>query len=564
MNRPSRPLTLGFAAGFAHAFAPCDHPAIGPPSDAPRRLARCTSRRAVAPGIEPCLATFAENPASRGPAPLQPGPAPSIVSAVGLTIETRLGRGWLTETFAAKLDERPVVVKRPRPEVLQAPGFTAALRVWAEQQQRVSHPNLVAVLGVEETADGPVVIAQRIDGASLASVEKALTRRKRGFQPALALAIIRDVALALQHLSAQGLCHGDLDPQDILLGYDGRAWVADPGLHALGDAARVPREANSIYRAEPEPSAAGDVYAAGLILLEMLLGQPLWTKDKMNVDAAVAAIKDFSGLGQAQPLLTERLLQLLGGCLKVLPSERITAEVLAAAVDHIGGELNLTNGATPLAELVRAAVPPPESADAPTMMVDPAETERLAQAHALRMALMEGASVAVDPDLEVKALTRAGRPPSEPRSAPLPMAILSAPRPSTVTPSAPSLKRDQAVPDVHRVAQRAQAQFADLPRRQLFWAAAGAALVLIVGVVLATRPERPPTKLVLTSEPSGAAVFANDELLGATPLERSLTLDGVVRLRFELEGFEPHGVSIGTEEGVLEYRAKLKATNAAP
>jgi serine/threonine protein kinase len=220
---------------------------------------------------------------------------------MGLLVEARLGRGRLLETFAARLDERAVVIKRPRPELVRAPGFGAALAAWGESQQELTHPNLVAVLGVEQTIDGPVVVQQRIDGATLGAVEKALTRRKRGFQPAMALMIIRDVGRALQYLQQQGRCHGGLDPQDVLLGYDGRAWLSDPGLSALEEqtaGAIEPSSGLSPYQGEPEASFAGDIYAAGLLLLEMLLGQPLWTKEKMNVTAAPGRLQ---GLHEHRP-----------------------------------------------------------------------------------------------------------------------------------------------------------------------------------------------------------------------------------------------------------------------
>jgi hypothetical protein len=480
---------------------------------------------------------------------------------MGLLVEARLGRGRLLETVAARLDERAVVIKRPRPELVRAPGFGAALAAWGESQQELTHPNLVAVLGVEQTIDGPVVVQQRIDGATLGAVEKALTRRKRGFQPAMALMIIRDVGRALQYLQQQGRCHGGLDPQDVLLGYDGRAWLSDPGLSALEEqtaGAIEPSSGLSPYQGEPEASFAGDIYAAGLLLLEMLLGQPLWTKEKMNVTAALAAFKDFTSIGQAQPQLTERLLQLLGGCLKPAPSERITAEVLVAATEHIIAEQALPASPDALGELVRAAVPPPEAADAPTMMVSPSETEALAQAHALRVERMEGASLAVDPELEAKVLTRAGRPPSNPVATPLPMAVLTAPRHASVPPAAPSLRREQEVPNVHRVAKQAQEQFQLGMRREILWAGAGVLLVLILGLYFGTGSDDPPIRLILGSEPVGAAVFADGKLIGITPLDQTIPLDGMVKLRFELEGYEPHGLSIGTEAGEIRYDAKLK------
>ncbi|MEO1338297.1 MAG: PEGA domain-containing protein, partial [Myxococcota bacterium] len=68
-------------------------------------------------------------------------------------------------------------------------------------------------------------------------------------------------------------------------------------------------------------------------------------------------------------------------------------------------------------------------------------------------------------------------------------------------------------------------------------------------------------QLRVTSEPSAASVFVDDELVGQTPLTRPLDVNSDnIELRFEKDGFAPHEVFIGTREDELRYEASLRAS----
>jgi hypothetical protein len=483
---------------------------------------------------------------------------------MALIIEARLGRGRTVETFAAKLDERPVVIKRARAELAHNRTFVEALAAWGEDQQRLRHLSLASVLGVERSAEGVMVVQERVDGASLSAVLRALKKSRRSFHPAMALGIAREIASTLAYLHTAEVHHGGIDPGEVILSYAGQTKLTDPMLRSLDEIAGNdldPVQEVSLYRAPEARGAANDVYAAGLVLLEMLLGQPLWTKEKMTVAAAVSALKDYTALGQAQPELTERLTQLLRGCLKEDAGDRINAVVMVAAIEHVLAHHQLGFEPSALGALVKAAVPPPDTADAPTMMVDPTRIEAQAQAQAARVAQLESASVAVDPELEHKAMTRAGRPASSPEGG-LPLAVVTPSR-SSGTPGlvmAPSIKREKdRVPDVARVAMQAQAAFDNKgpDRRTVIAVLGGMFLVFLLWIAFGGNDE--PVRLMLESDPPGAVVLLDGEILGVTPFDRLMELEGnVVKLQFELDGYEPHTISIGTEEKELRYEARLK------
>src|SRR5690349_16940318 len=101
-------------------------------------------------------------------------------------LTVRLGRGRTIETFAAVVERdgqrREVVVKRPRPELLNNREFTAAFLEWGESHQSVRHEHLVDVLDVGEADGAPYVMVEKVEGVSLQRVLTELKKRKRSWK----------------------------------------------------------------------------------------------------------------------------------------------------------------------------------------------------------------------------------------------------------------------------------------------------------------------------------------------------------------------------------------------
>jgi len=138
-----------------------------------------------------------------------------------------LGAGafaWVYEAVDLDL-EVPVALKVLRPEYAGQPEAEARFRREATMAARLRHPNIVFIRDVGEAA-GTVFVAMDLLPLSLARRLEVLPRLPEGEVVRLAL----DIAAALSIAHADGIVHRDIKPDNVMLGSNGEAIVADFGL----------------------------------------------------------------------------------------------------------------------------------------------------------------------------------------------------------------------------------------------------------------------------------------------------------------------------------------------
>jgi serine/threonine protein kinase len=163
-----------------------------------------------------------------------------------------------------------------------------ALIVEARAVSRLRHPNLVPIFDVGEEAGDPYLVFEYVDGPNLAE----LIAREGRIASARAADLMRQVldALALAH--GAGIIHRDLKPSNILIDPQGRPRVMDFGIATRLDAADAEKRdlgiSGTLSYLAPEyvdghqVSEKSDIYAAGLVLIEMLSGQPWVRRDSSD------------------------------------------------------------------------------------------------------------------------------------------------------------------------------------------------------------------------------------------------------------------------------------------
>jgi serine/threonine protein kinase len=211
--------------------------------------------------------------------------------------ETRelLGRGGMSEVyrgFDAQL-RRPVAIKRLRPELAVNPVFRARFRREAQAAGRLNHPAIVAVYdtGEEREATGssiPFIVMELVEGRSL----RDALRQKGRVSPSRALELTAGVLDALGCSHAAGIIHRDIKPGNVMLSNSGAVKVADFGIaRAVSDASGTATMAGTVIGTaqylSPEQGRGeaadvrSDLYSAGCLLYELLVGEPPFVGDSM-------------------------------------------------------------------------------------------------------------------------------------------------------------------------------------------------------------------------------------------------------------------------------------------
>src|SRR4051812_38461307 len=157
--------------------------------------------------------------------------------------------------------------------------FAARFVREARSAARLDHPNVVAVFDQGNDGGTVFLVMEYVAGHTLRDV----IRKESPMPPVRALALVEPVLSALAHAHRAGLVHRDVKPENVLIADDGRVKVADFGL-AKAVSADTQHTATggvligTVSYLAPElvvdgrSDARADVYAAGVLLFELLTG----------------------------------------------------------------------------------------------------------------------------------------------------------------------------------------------------------------------------------------------------------------------------------------------------
>ena len=211
-----------------------------------------------------------------------PVPEVAIGTRIGaFRLVAPLGRGGMATVY---LGEREDVDFHQRVAVkLLRKGFHSELqRALFGRERRtlaaLSHPNIARLIDGGVTEDGiPYLVLDYVDGPTLTQYA---AEHRLGVPARLRL--FGEVCDAVAAAHRQLIVHRDIKPSNILVGADGKPKLLDFGIARLlqeaGDEERMPEALTPGYAA-PEQYVAGpvstatDVYALGVLLYELLLGE---------------------------------------------------------------------------------------------------------------------------------------------------------------------------------------------------------------------------------------------------------------------------------------------------
>ena len=194
-------------------------------------------------------------------------------------VDSQLARGGMATVYLSRdiRLERTVALKIAHPELARDQDFVARFISEARAAARLSSPNVVAVFDQGSTGDLHYIAMEYVPGPTL----RELLVARGVLSPREALDIIERVLGGLAVAHDAGIIHRDVKPENVLLGNGTMVKVADFGLARaaagvgntrtgllIGTAAYLAPEQVSGSVSDPR----SDVYAAGVMLFEMLTG----------------------------------------------------------------------------------------------------------------------------------------------------------------------------------------------------------------------------------------------------------------------------------------------------
>lgn len=195
--------------------------------------------------------------------------------------------------------------------------FLDALSAAVKKYQAVQSPGLETLYALEEDEGTRFIVGEMTRGASLAD----RIRKLAPFSIPVSVATAISICQSLEALHRVGLAHGDLTSNHVVITADGEArlqlagiWEAYPGSASAG-AAVLPNMAKYLapeVSAGALPTPPSDVYAAGILLYELLTGRPPYIADTplaMAMKHATTATPSVRTLNPSVPAVLDEIVK---------------------------------------------------------------------------------------------------------------------------------------------------------------------------------------------------------------------------------------------------------------
>jgi serine/threonine-protein kinase len=258
-------------------------------------------------------------------------------------LEAPVAQSRMSTLFRASdlRDGRPVAIKIPLPEMEADPVLLE--RFEREQQigQELDHPGIVKTLD-GEARSRLYMVMEWVEGRLL----RAILNEERPLPVERAVAITLNICDALDYMHKHGVVHRDLKPENIMVGADDSIKLIDFGIAMKEDARRLTYTEMSPALGTPDYIAPeqvkgqrgdqrSDIYALGVMLYEMLAGQPPFTGPNPLAVMNERVIKDAEPIRTLNPEVSPALEEILYRALERDPRHRYaTAAEMAWELEH--------------------------------------------------------------------------------------------------------------------------------------------------------------------------------------------------------------------------------------
>src|SRR5438874_3359845 len=208
-------------------------------------------------------------------------------------VKRELGRGGMGAVYLAVQPGlgREVAIKELVPSAAADPTALKRFLQEAQVMARTSHPNLVQVHDLEQIGAANYIVLEFVRGRSL---RDWLVRGEIPMPQVFA--VMHGVLQALDYAHRHAIVHRDMKPENVLLSDEGAVKVADFGIARLTDDSVAPGQTatktgttvGTPQYMSPEQVASSkvdgrsDLYSAGIMFYELVVGQPPFTASEAD------------------------------------------------------------------------------------------------------------------------------------------------------------------------------------------------------------------------------------------------------------------------------------------
>lgn len=197
-----------------------------------------------------------------------------------------IARGGMADVYLARdqLLNRPVALKVLFPEFAREASFVERFRREAQAAANLNHPNIVGIYDWGQEQGTYFIAMEYVEGRSLREVLSSQGR----ISASQAAEIGAEIGAALAFAHRNGVVHRDVKPGNVLLTTEGQVKVTDFGIARAGTSDALTQTGSVMGTAtyfSPEQAQGmtvdgrSDVYSLGIVLYEMVAGNPPFVAD---------------------------------------------------------------------------------------------------------------------------------------------------------------------------------------------------------------------------------------------------------------------------------------------
>lgn len=213
------------------------------------------------------------------------------------TLCKRLASGGMAQVYLATTQgiggfEKKVAIKLIHPQYSQDEEFVSMLVEEAKLSVQLAHPNIVQTFDLGCIDESYFIVMECVEGQDVNQIMQKLSQQGRAMPVGIAAYIFADICQGLSYAhrrsDEQGrplnIVHRDVSPQNVLVSDSGEVKLADFGIAKASyrsESTDVGVIKGKYFYMSPEQAKGdvldgrSDVFSAGVVLWELLTGQPL-------------------------------------------------------------------------------------------------------------------------------------------------------------------------------------------------------------------------------------------------------------------------------------------------